>query len=136
MTNKKLIKCKNCDNVFLERGIGMSIEKKFCCFTCKCRFNSLEKHRKLQKSSAEYRKKKMDYFNIWRKKNRNHFNDLMREPSRIRAKLTHAKWIEEGLCTSCGRKRDNKNFKTCLRCSKLQKIRYKNKKREDDKKNK
>ena len=117
--------CINCGKEFVLRGIGTSNEKKFCSYECRTRFNARMQHEFKQKYSEEYRRKKKEYFKKWRKENREHFNDLVREPNKIRRRELYKKWDEEGLCVGCGKERDNPNSKICKSCYE------KNKKRGD-----
>jgi hypothetical protein len=71
------------------------------------------------------KKIKYDYWKAWynRPGNREHFNDLMRERSRLHQRKIRKERTKKGLCTRCGGKRDMKfNHggvkKTCSKCAK------------------
>jgi hypothetical protein len=55
------------------------------------------------------------YFTYWRKSNRDHFNDLVREKSRLHMSKTYKERKKKGMCIYCG---DNpaKGKKSCQRC--------------------
>jgi hypothetical protein len=108
--------CPNCGKEFIKRGMGTSNEKNYCSFLCRSRCYAKIYADFNREFSEEYRNKKKAYFDKWRKENREHFNDLLREPNRIRAKKEYDEWNEKGLCTSCGKERDNPNLKSCIRC--------------------
>ena len=120
--------CPNCGKEFIMRGKGTKNEKKYCSFTCRSRFYARAYHKFKQEFSEEYRQKQKEYFENWRKENKEHFNNLVREPNRVRAKENYHKWDKEGLCVQCGKKRDNPNSKSCLKCRPLK---LKNKKKNE-----
>lgn len=109
-----------CGKEFIKKGIGTINEKKFCSFGCKSRFTARLKY-EFEKDNPEFKKKKKEYFEKWRKENREHFNDLLREPNRIKRKENYYKFDKLGLCVHCGRKRDNPNSKTCSKCYSIDK---------------
>ena len=117
----EVVSCPACGKEFIKRGEGTSNEKKYCSFLCRSRFYAKAYAAFNREFSEEYRNKKKAYFEKWRKENREHFNDLVREPNRIKAKINYDKWDSAGLCTSCGSKRDNPNSKTCRRCYEVSK---------------
>ncbi len=109
--------CPFCNKEFVTRGVGTVNERKFCSVTCRSRFNARVGYEFI-KDNPEYKQKKKEYFSKWRKENREHFNDLVREPMRIKRKENYHKWDKLGLCTNCGKKRDNPNSKVCNKCYK------------------
>lgn len=108
-----MVYCKRCGKRFKKRGSG-KITKKFCSASCRARYNALKRHHRLQ-PSPEYRKKRKKWFDDWRRKNRKHFNNLVREPNRLLSRKRHEERKSKGLCIKCGGKRDSK-FLSCLKC--------------------
>lgn len=107
--------CPLCGKEFIMRGVGTVNERKFCSVSCRSKFNSRVEY-KFKKDNPEYKQKKKEYFEKWRKENKSHFNDLLREPNRIKSRENYKKWDKLGSCVQCGKRRDNPNSKICLRC--------------------
>jgi actin-related protein len=108
--NKICIECKNSFVTHRKRGEP----RRFCSDTCRTRHNSKKDYHK-NKDSPEYKEYKRGYFKKWLDKNRTHFNEMLREPNRIRASERRIKWKEEGLCHKCGKEKIG-NYLTCLEC--------------------
>ena len=118
-------KCLRCKKEFKENRIGTSTERKFCSTVCRNRYNAKKRYDRL-KDDPEYKRKKYKYWkDVWYKKNREHFNDLMREPVRLRSLRIHKERKEKGLCTECGGERDSK-FINCNKCREKIRLYYKN----------
>lgn len=90
-------------------------KKRFCSDKCRTRHNSLKDYYKIR-DTPKYKEYKKDYFKKWLDKNRLHFNDLLREPNRIRVNKKRAFWKKEGLCSRCGKVFYNNNLKSCADC--------------------
>lgn len=118
----KTIKCKNCGEETTSRGEGTSTEKKFCSRTCGTRYVSKERYNRL-KDTKEYKDIQRSRFNTWLDKNREHYNDMVREPNRLYQQRLREKYRAEGLCMKCGRARDSK-FLNCNKCRKKLREKY------------
>ena len=110
--------CPICGKEFIQRAVGTINERKFCSVSCRAKFNARVKY-EFEKDNPEYKQKRKEYFKKWRKENREHFNDLVREPNRIRSSENYKKFDKLGLCVRCGKERDNTNSKTCKKCYEL-----------------
>ena len=111
---------------------GEHMRRKFCSQRC-CslwhyknnpkfhnhRIKYSEEYHKKHKDKKSYKIKKKQQFKRWLDKNREHFNDLVREPNKIRRRKNYRKWKRAGLCTICGRKRDL-DVLYCSKCRKIQ----------------
>jgi hypothetical protein len=104
-----------CGKEFIIKRVGLPTEKKFCSVLCRTR-NYARLYHEFNKDNPEFQRKKKEYFNMWLDKNREHFNDLVREPNRIKSKINYDKFDALGLCVQCGKQRDNPNSKTCFHC--------------------
>jgi hypothetical protein len=56
-------------------------------------------------------------FDKWRKKNREHFNSLVREGNKIRSKKYYVLRIQNSLCSICGKTNDTE-LVYCSKCKK------------------
>lgn len=114
---KAKVKCNNlkCNNHFVPKGVGTSREKKFCSTRCQVLFNSNKRYQRL-KDDPEYKKKAKETFNKWRKKNREHFNDLVREPARIFMNKRYHIRKSKRLCVYCGEVKARSDKVTCQKC--------------------
>ena len=121
-TNIKTKPCPLCGKKFTLKGVGTINEKKFCSISCRTRFNAKVDYN-LKKNNPEYKQKRKEYFKKWRLENREHFNDLVREPNRIKSFEKYHKFDALGLCVLCGKDRDNPKSKVCIKCYKLRKKR-------------
>jgi len=101
-TTTELIKdnCLNCDKQIF--SIPKRKKKKFCCAKC-C-------------------------FIFWKRHNLKHYGELIKGKSKDYKKLNCLKWKEQGLCSRCGRKRDNTLNKWCEGCKAYFRQLWKNKK--------
>lgn len=131
---KKQKICLYCGKTFKFK----SKKKKYCNTSCQMlwRYHNIPRVNKYYKNLSReqnirrrknpvFRKKEKIYFDKWRKQNREHFNDLIREKSRIWEHNIRIKRNLAGLCLECGSKRDEKQFKTCLSCRIKRRIRDK-----------
>lgn len=109
MEAKKTTNCKRCNKEFKSR-----INKKFCSMECRTRFNAYARWNLMKNNPKEKLAQKIR-FDKWRKENREHFNSLLREPNRIRRLRLYKLYSEKGLCTECGKARDNET-KRCSKC--------------------
>lgn len=98
--------------------------RKFCDVTCRTKYNSKLYYEK-NKNKQEYLKKKREYLRKWVNENRKHFNELVREKNRVFQKKQVEERKLKGLCLRCGKKRENKKFKTCSACRKKKRLQQK-----------
>jgi len=110
-----LTKCKLCGNSFKPRAVGTKTEKRFCNTICRKRYNSKDRYNKL-KDSKSFKEKRKIYFKKWLNKNREHFNDLVREPNKINRRKKYYEFKKLGVCTSCGRKKE-RDITLCNKCA-------------------
>lgn len=109
---RQILKCPRCNNIVEKNKRGRP--KKFCSVRCRACYNSLKRYHKL-KNNKEFKDKQRKNFKQWRIKNREHFNKLCLDKSKIyQFNITHQR-KKKGLCPICGSKRDSK-FKQCLKC--------------------
>ena len=123
MENKNRIckECKNSFDIIKKRG-----ERRiFCSDRCRTRFNAKKDYYK-NKDKPKFKEYKQIYFKKWLNNNRLRFNDMLREPNRIRASNRRENWKKEGLCNRCGGVRDSV-FKSCSEC-RIKQARWKKKK--------
>jgi hypothetical protein len=102
-------KCLNCSAEFDTRG-----GKLFCCETCRLRFNARKAYHK-NKDNPEYKIKRRAYFKRWIKKNKEKYNESVREANKkYQVKLRKYR-KENNLCVYCGKSKElNKSL--CLDC--------------------
>lgn len=115
-------KCLKCGNKLILNKYGLN--RKFCSLKCRTRFNAISFYHS-HKDSEDFRKKRKDYFNFWRKKNRNHFNDLMRERNKLFQRKKRINYKLKGLCLRCGDIIDNKAHNNCSKCRAYYRLRAK-----------
>lgn len=133
----RIIKCLYCGKKSIDRGTNH--KKKYCDNNCqqlwmyhnvskanKRRRDYAKKYSEEHKKDPEYQIRQREYFRKWRIKNREHFNDLVRDKSRIYMKKLWNERKKLGLCTGCGKVRDDTNYKQCGECRKYKRGRYKN----------
>ena len=87
----------------------------FCSSKCQTQFNSIKRYYKLR-NKPKFKAARKIYFKKWIKKNREHFNDLCRERSRLNMRKMHYDRKKSGVCYACGGKIDDVLFKSCSRC--------------------
>lgn len=102
-----------------KKGITPGRKRKFCNDTCQTRYNATKRYYRLR-NNPKFKKKCKKNFDRWRKDNREHFNELMREPSKIRERKETVLWRRRGLCTKCGRKKEDERFMRCRECRRKQ----------------
>ena len=104
------MKCLFCNGEILGRF------RKFCSHKCQRKFNSIKRYSR-NKDKLEYKEDRERRFKKWIAidKNRLRFNELLREPNRIRISNKRAFWRKEGLCLRCGKVRDCEK-KSCAEC--------------------
>lgn len=73
---------------------------------------SYEKNR----DNPEFKQKSKERLKAWIEKNRSHFNDLVREPNRLRSIKRREELKIKGLCTTCAGVRDIAGKLTCKKC--------------------
>jgi hypothetical protein len=105
--------CKRCGKE-LEKSSNKH-QKEYCDMTCRTRYNASKRYAKL-KNNPEYKKKALTRSKKWIAENRLHFNDLVREKSRLFQIKIHKERIEKGLCVKCGAERDTEGLKWCSKC--------------------
>lgn len=110
---KKLVKCLRCGKKFEAREIGQP--KKFCSALCRTRFGAIKRYNRL-KNNKEYQDKQKEFFRKWRTENREHFNDLCREPNKLYQRRLKNERRDKGCCISCGTKLKNEDYTNCLAC--------------------
>ena len=110
------LKCLRCGAEFCKGTNKNGIAKRFCSISCRIRYNSYNQYLKL-KDNPEYKKEKYMNLKLWIENNREHFNDLCRERSRIHQSKTRAERIAKKLCTICATPLDN-NKRCCSKCAK------------------
>lgn len=96
---------------------GKKIEnhgRKFCSRVCQTRFCSQQYYDKV-KGTPEFKAKKKIYFDGWRARNREHFNSLLREKNKLRARVRRAERLKLGLCIKCGNARTDEHL-NCAAC--------------------
>jgi len=123
-------RCPYCNKFLKKKGINNEhfIQRKFCNSTCCTRYHSKKTYNRI-KDTKEYKKERKKYLRKWRKKNRQHFNDLCREKSKIYARKRHQERKNKGQCINCGNKRDSK-WLTCSKCRKI--INKRNRKKKEN----
>ena len=114
MENEKTKKCLRCGKTFKPRGSG-KLEKKYCSPICKSRQNAKNYYHKMRDDSA-FKKKNYDRLLKWIDNNREHFNDLVREPNRIFQQKLRKYRKENNLCPRCGIKLIDNRFICCINC--------------------
>lgn len=108
-------KCKRCGKKFKLVGVGTKREKKFCSKLCQTRYGAYKRWLKL-KDTPEYKKMQKINFNKWLKKNRKHFNDLMREPNKLYHRRKTAEARKKGHCISCFTAVPEEGYTSCSKC--------------------
>lgn len=106
--------CLKCGKEIGENERG---NKKYCSEGCRLKTNAYHLYHTKYKFSADYKKKRKERLDIWRKENRERFNELLREPNRIKAAKNYARWKAEGLCVRCGKERAQETACCCSRCA-------------------
>ncbi len=96
MNINKTLTCPHCGKEFPYKG-----KKKFCSTACCQRYNAKIYYRQ-HKDEIEFKDKKKERFDKWRKNNRERFNDLAREPSRLSGIKRRKFRKENKLCFNCG----------------------------------
>ena len=76
---------RDCVCSYCQKPFTTSRNKKFCSRACQTRFHANKSYNK-RKDTPEYREKRRIYFQKWLSNNRAHFNEIMREPNRLRQK--------------------------------------------------
>lgn len=81
------------------------------------------------RNNPEFKAKRKREFRNWinRDNNRQHYNELVRESNKIRAKERHAERTARGLCIYCGSELPNRDFRTCETCRAKWREQYKKK---------
>ena len=123
-------KCLYCKKVLRKKRSDRKhifVRKKFCNAKCRSRYHANKQYNRI-KDNRKYKKYRKKYFKIWRKKNRKHFNDLVREKSKIYLRKIRKERLDKGLCPKCGKKRDSK-WIHCNACRKIMREYYKKTKR-------
>jgi len=82
--------------------------------------NARERYNRL-KDDLEFKSQRKASFDKWRKKNREHFNDLCREPNRLRSIERIKERKEQGVCIKCAGRLQVKEGVTCDVCCSKQK---------------
>jgi len=84
---------------------------------CKTRVQSKSYYDK-HKDKKAFKLKAKANFDQWRKKNREHFNDLCREKTKLWARKKRAERKAQGLCVYCGNEILNKKASKyhCISC--------------------
>ena len=122
--SKKISKCLRCGKEFESRGSG-KLKKKYCSKLCGSRQYAIDYYQKV-KDTKEYKQKRKVYFRKWLDKNRKHFNDSVRDISRINMRKQYNYRRANHLCVYCG----SPNTKGCS-CDKC-KIKRKNSKKQHE----
>ena len=92
-------------------------EKKFCSPLCRTRFNANETWIKT-KDTPEAKLKNYEKTKKWISENRGHFNDLMRDVNKLRARKIAKERKLKNLCRRCGDKLINMEYNNCEKCRK------------------
>ena len=114
MDKEKTKKCLRCGKEFKQRGSG-KLEKKYCSPICSSRQTSKNYYHKMKDDQA-FKKKNYDRLLKWIDNNREHFNDLVREPNRIFQQKLRKYRKDNGICPSCGIKLIDNRFIYCINC--------------------
>lgn len=109
---KTIFICKGCK----KESFKTNRIKLFCSEQCRANANSKKRYHKVLKNDPEYKRKRKIYFRNWLENNRQHFNELMREPNRKRNHERYYYFDKKNLCVNCGKKRDVENRKKCFDC--------------------
>lgn len=122
-------KCENCQAILVQEEKGRN--KKFCSHRCydvwayrtnERRRNKVQENARryyqLHKDEPEFKKKQRIKFMTWLNKegNREKFNAYMREKAKIWQKKKTKERQEQGVCTNCGKARDDAKFVWCNSC--------------------
>ncbi len=120
MEKKK--RCPHCKKVLeiREGAKRLNTKRKFCNETCRTRFNGRVRYNKY-KDEDWYKEKQNKSFNRLLSKNREHFNDLVREPNRLYQKKKTKEARKKGFCTNCFKKPARENRVFCEECLNRQK---------------
>jgi len=73
-------------------------------------------HYEKNKNEPEYKLRQKEEFRKWIAENREHFNDLEREPNRLYQKKMREISEKKGYCKDCFKVPAKKGFKTCEEC--------------------
>jgi hypothetical protein len=68
------------------------------------------------KNTPEYKAQRKACFNRWLAKNRARFNELMREPNRLRNRAMRIIAKKNGMCPRCFKRKKLKNMAICKIC--------------------
>ena len=107
--------------------ITTDARKRFCDRSCNARYHSKLTYEK-NKNNPEFRKNNYNRLTKWIDENREHFNQTMREPNRLRAIERRKHQAENNLCRICGKKLEDIEYKSCEICRKKFKENYLEKK--------
>lgn len=106
--------CPYCKKEFYsQRG-----NKIYCSWECQYRNCSKIRYHKY-KNNLDFKIMNRNNFNNWLKTHREHFNELMREPNRIRQARLYKERKERCVCIRCGGVRDVMGKLKCLKCLNL-----------------
>lgn len=111
--------CPHCKQKFDSDRLG----KIFCSKLCQTREHSIQTYYRI-KNNPEYKKKRAAYFKIWRAKNREHFNELMRVYSKRFQAERRANRKAQGLCPGCGGEKIEDRYKQCEVCRAIDRRNY------------
>ena len=116
-------KCRSCDNILTGNK-----RQKYCCEKCMYNWNytnnNAYKERFRLRAKNYYNshkphcnKRSVEYLKNWLKdpEHKKKFNDGMRVLMRSRSQRLRKEWMEKGLCSRCGRERDE-TYKSCRMC--------------------
>lgn len=111
----KLRFCLKCFKPFIvihKRGL----ERKFCCSRCKDKYNSMKTYERL-KNDENYKKMKYETSKKWRLENREYFNNLVREKSKLYRRKIIKYRRRNKLCFDCGMILNTSRSRCrCLKC--------------------
>ena len=104
------MKCKKCGKEFKSSRKN----KKYCSGTCQKGYNSSKRYYKIR-NTKKFKEARKKYFKKWIKKNRAHFNELLREPNKLRQRKLRDYRRKNKLCLYCENKR-TKGYSSCEKC--------------------
>jgi hypothetical protein len=96
-------KCLQCEKEFTPSRIGFTTEQKFCGMRCRTRFDAKANYSR-HRDEPEYKLRQRANFKRWINKNREHYNEMMRERSKLwqRKKVLKGKRIAKESPTAKG----------------------------------
>ena len=104
-------KCLRCNEVI---PVGERPNKIFCSRVCQTRYTSYQSYSR-RKDTPEYKSKRKAYFDVWRARNKEHFNELMRKYNKKHQQDLRDARVKAGTCLSCGKERDDSRVH-CSKC--------------------